>query len=243
MAPLRGIGGSLRATLRYGLPAHVGRLADIGVFRVDSLIVGAVWGARELGIYAAAVNLAEAALYFPTAVQMTLLPANVEREETAGLTTRRVLALVNVASVATAIVGALLAPLLVETLFGPEFAGSVIPLRILLLAMVGMSMRGVLSAALAAKRRQTLASLIAIATLISMIGLDFLLIPAFRSAGAAWASVAAYLLGALLAVLAFEKIFPSTQRTLSMVNLQHDLQAIFRAARATLRQLLHRKET
>lgn len=179
---------------RYGLPAHGGNLADVATFRLDSLILAASVGAADLGIYAAAINLAEVLLYIPSSVAMVLLPASAVSDDPFPLALRATLT-VAVISTFGAVLMIAFAPWLIRLLFGPGFESSVTLLRILSVAMIGMGIRRVLAAELAARRRQAVAAWIAFFTLGVMVTLDLALIPRFGAVGAAWASFVAYLLG------------------------------------------------
>ena len=179
---------------RYGLPAHGGNLADVATFRLDSLILAASVGAADLGIYAAAINLAEVLLYIPSSVAMVLLPASAVSDDPFPLALRATLT-VAVISTFGAVLMIAFAPWLIRLLFGPGFESSVTLLRILSVAMIGMGIRRVLAAELAARRRQAVAAWIAFFTLGVMVTLDLALIPRFGAVGAVWASFVAYLLG------------------------------------------------
>ncbi len=209
---LAGLGRFRRAgprLLRFGLPAHVGALADLPIRRFDTLMLGASRGAAELGVYTAAVNGAEVMFYLPTSVASVLLPAAASLETRAARSlTRKVLMVVVAATIAAAALVIVLAPLLVRVLFGSEFDGSVLPLRILALALVGMSIRIVLRSALLAQRRQSLASAMTVLTLVAIVALDLVLIPRYGATGAAIASAGAYWLGAVFMYAAFLKVMP-----------------------------------
>ena len=210
-----GIAGWARARrtaprlLRYGLPAHVGSLADLPIRRFDTLMLGASRGATELGVYTAAVNGAEVMFYLPTAVSSVLLPAaaSLDRQAARSLT-RKVLMIVVAGTSAAAAVVVLGAPVLVRVLFGSEFADSVLPLQILALALVGTSIRIVLKSALLAQRRGGLSSAMTLATLVTIVALDLALIPRYGAVGAAAASAGAYWVGAALMYLAFRRVMP-----------------------------------
>lgn len=229
LAPIRDVMDQISRLLGYGIRAHVGKLADIATFRIDALILGATRGAAELGVYAAAVNLAEVALYLPTSVAMVLVPASVRRLEEAGDLTRRALALVVVGAGFVAVVVLLVAPMIVRLVFGADFAESAGPVRILAFAVIGMAVRRVLWSAVVARERQGLASAIAVATLVAILALDLLLIPQFGAEGAAWASAAAYWFGAALMVVAFRRIYPSRLR-FTVKGVMEDVRLVLKAA-------------
>ncbi|MDQ3957656.1 MAG: oligosaccharide flippase family protein [Actinomycetota bacterium] len=191
---------ALRDVARYGLSAHAGNLADLATFRVDTLVLAHTHGTVETGIYAAAVNVAEVLLYLPTAVSSVLLPHRSRAGRTRPPRTGRTLAFVGGASVLAAAAGIVAAPRIVELLYDDSFAPSVEPLRVLLVAMVGMSVRKVRAAEMAAVGRVGAASAVALATFGAVLVLDLVLIPQHGAEGAAWASAVAYVIGGALVV-------------------------------------------
>lgn len=182
----------------YALRAHAGNVADLATFRIDTLVLAGWWGARELGIYAAAVNVAEVVLYLPSAVATVLLPHRSANEPVPPAVLVRTLGLVTAAAAGVAAAGVAAAPWVVDLLYPAGFERAVGPLRVLFVAMVGTSVRRVLAAELAAVGRQGAASVVAVVTLVAIVALDLLLIPEHGADGAAWASAAAYLLGGAL---------------------------------------------
>lgn len=211
VAPRRAL-VTAREALRYGLPAHVGMLASLPIRRFDTLILGATRGAFELGIYTAAVNGAEMLMYLPTAVATVLVPtaAGWPAQEVRRIVRRAMLVVVLLTSIA-AIAAAALAPWLIRFVFGPEFSGATTPLRILMVALVGTSVRILANAGLLACRRQGLASTMAVITLFVIVALDLALIPPFGAEGAAWASAVAYWVGGIGAFAAFRRIAPNVE--------------------------------
>jgi O-antigen/teichoic acid export membrane protein len=216
--------GDLKGFLRYGLPAHVGQLADLATFRTDALILAASRGAAELGIYAAAVNIAEVIHYLSSSVSAALITTNAGRAEDTGRTTLRVLALVIAASTGAAVLGIILAPHLVRFLFGEGFAPSSTPLRVLFVAVVGSAMGRVLWAGLVSTGRRLLASATTVGTLCTVVILDLILIPRLGAVGAALASAAAYWIGGLLTLVVFRVVFP-TRASVRWSDLHTDTKA------------------
>ena len=222
--------------LRYGLPAHVGSLANLPIRRFDTLMLGASRGVTELGVYTAAVNGAEVMFYLPTSVSSVLLPAaaSLDGSEARRLT-RRVLMLVVALTCAAAVLVLVTAPFLVRLLFGDAFDGSVTPLRILAIALIGASIRIVLQTGLMARRKQGLASAMTVLTLAAVVALDLVLIPRYGAVGAAAASAGAYWLGAAFMYVAFRRAMPlEDERS----RLSEDV----RAAASMVTSLLRRRQ-
>lgn len=184
-------GAPWRLLVRRGLPGIATALAQVLTFRMDRYLVGAFLTPGAVGVYSVAATAPEllrlplVALGQPIFFRLASGSAEVRDF-------RRTRLLCLAVTGAFAAVLAVLAPFLVRTIFGPEFAGAVTPMRILLLAEVGISVYSVDGPSLVGVDRVRDASLAAVAALV-VVGLgDLLLIPAFGLAGAAWASVIAY---------------------------------------------------
>ena len=106
----------------------------LGNYRLDQWLLGAIAGSRELGLYSVAVAWAEALWFLPTTLSAVQRPDLVRaaKREAARLSTlifRAAMVLTLVAAAAML----LLAPFLCVTIFGEEFRGSIIDLRVLVL--------------------------------------------------------------------------------------------------------------
>ena len=182
-----------RRSLRFGTQAHVGRVMQLGNYRLDQWILGAIAGPRELGLYSVAVAWAEALWYLPTALAAVQRPALVRavREEAARLAA----AVFRAAALVTAVLAAgmiVLAPALCVVVFGEEFRGSIDDLRILVVGAFGMVALKLFGNSLVARGRPVLQSLAIGIGFLSTVVLDVILIPPFGGAGAALASTLSY---------------------------------------------------
>jgi O-antigen/teichoic acid export membrane protein len=185
--------GLMKRALTFGLKSHAGRVMLLGNLRLDQWILGAISGARELGLYSVAVAWAEALFYLPTALAFVQRPDLVRsgRREAA----RQAGASFRVAMVVTVVLGLgmfFAAPFLCATLFGGEFQGSIVELRVLILGAVGVLALKVFGSALVAQRKPVLSSIALGTGFILTVGLDVLLIPPYAGIGAAVASTLAY---------------------------------------------------
>ena len=195
--------GSLaRRSLAFGIRSHLGRIMLLGNYRLDQWILGAVAGARELGLYSVAVAWAEALFYLPTALAAVQRPDLVRAAtDAAG---RQAAAVFRVAAMLTIVLGiglVVAAPVLCVTAFGSEFEGAVDDLRILAFGGVGVVALKLLGNALTAQARPLLATAAIGTGFLSTIVLDALLIPSHGGTGAAIASSASYTLGGIAVVL------------------------------------------
>jgi O-antigen/teichoic acid export membrane protein len=195
-----------RRTLVFGLKAHIGRTLLLGNYRLDQWIVGAVAGARQLGLYSVAVAWAESLFYLPTALQAVQRPdlVRASREKAAQLaaTAFRAITLASMPLVIGLIVAA---PLLCVEIIGEQFQGSVEQLRILAPGAFGIIALKLLGNTLTAKGKPMLESAaIGLAFALTLV-LDILLIPSHGGLGAAIASTAAYTLGGVAVALTFSR--------------------------------------
>jgi O-antigen/teichoic acid export membrane protein len=188
-----------RRALSFGLRSHPGRIMLLGNYRLDQWILGAVSGARELGLYSVAVAWSSSLFYLPTTLTAVQRPdlVRASREDAArraALIFRRAILM----TVAPALVMIAAAPFLCATLMGQSFRGSIDDLRVLTLGVFGVVALKLLGNAITAQRRPGLAS-IAIGTgFVCTVILDVILIPRYGGLGAALASAIAYTFGGLI---------------------------------------------
>jgi O-antigen/teichoic acid export membrane protein len=185
--------GLMERTLAFGLKAHAGRVMLLGNWRLDQWLLGAIAGARELGLYSVAVAWAEALWFLPTALKFVQRPylvrsAPKEAVRQSALAFR----LTTLVTVSIAIVMFLAAPVLCVTVFGEDFQGSVAQLRILVFGAFGVVALTVLGNALVAQRQPVRSSVALAAGFACTVALDIVLIPAYGGVGAALASAIAY---------------------------------------------------
>jgi O-antigen/teichoic acid export membrane protein len=194
----------LRDSLRFGLRAWMGTLADDLNFRIDQIILVLIASETALGIYAVAVNAYEVLLYLPGGAATALLPliAGSPRALRAERTLHafRSVALVTAASV---VVAAFLGPVLLPVAFGTSFEDSVGPFLLLLPGVLGALLLAIFTNALVASSSPGLSSLGPVVSLFVGLVLDFALIPPFGASGAAAAASAAFLAGGVTALLAY----------------------------------------
>jgi O-antigen/teichoic acid export membrane protein len=223
-----------RRSLRFGAQAHAGRVMQLGNYRLDQWLLGAIAGPRELGLYSVAVAWAEALWYLPTALAAVQRPALVRaaRDEAARLAAAifRAVALVTTVLAVGMIV---LAPALCVVVFGEEFRGSIVDLRILVVGAFGMVAMKLFGNSLVARGRPILQSVAIGIGFVSTVVLDVILIPPFGGAGAALASTLSY----TAAGIAIAAIFLRTAggRASDLVPRAGDVAWLVRTVRSRLR--------
>jgi O-antigen/teichoic acid export membrane protein len=197
-----------RRVLGFGWKSQLGRMMMLGNLRLDQLLVGALAGASELGIYSVAAACSEVLAYVPAAVEIAQRPYLVRASgQEAGLRAARIFR-VSVLITAALTVGLLaLSPWLVPLLFGHEFTPAVSQVQILALGAFGMLALKQLCGALTAQQHPGLAATGAMAAFIVTVALDLILIPSHGGLGAAIASTAAYTTGGVVGIAIFLRYF------------------------------------
>ena len=181
------------AFFQFGMVGYLSFVTSFFNYRFDSFLVNAFGNATQVGYYAVAVSLAEVIWYIPTAAATVLAPHVAEASEggadrATGSVGRIVLAATVFASAALAV----LAPLLVNILFGARFAPSVVAIWLLLPGVVAISVGRILSGYLLGRNQQRVDLLATASGLVVTLILDVALIPRYGFAGAAVASSVAY---------------------------------------------------
>jgi O-antigen/teichoic acid export membrane protein len=194
----RAPGQTLRDVLRVSWPLAVnGGLALLSL-RIELLVIFGLRGARDAGLFGAALKFVESLNAVPAAIAGGAMPA-LTREglRGSGLVRGRTASTVALLAVPGALGLGLLAPGLASFL-GPGYEQAALPLRILAPALVALFMNTVLLHALiAVGRAETLPRLTAVRVAAAVV-LAFALVPAFGVAGAAVGFLASeLLLGAL----------------------------------------------
>jgi O-antigen/teichoic acid export membrane protein len=180
--------------------------------RVDQFMLAELAGERELGYYSVALRVAEGLVFFSLILQSTLYPVLVQARKASWAEFHTKLMSFYRASVLAALAVcvpvALLAPWLVQVLFGSAYE----PAGPLLAWMAGRVLLAFLGVArsvfLLIENLQSWATLtLAVGTVLN-IALNALWIPEFRGTGAVWASLVSF----TVTSLALDLLNPRTRR-------------------------------
>jgi O-antigen/teichoic acid export membrane protein len=226
--------------LRFGLKTHAGRVMLLGNWRLDQWLLGAISGARELGLYSVAVAWTEALSYLPTAVKFVQRPYLVRSAPRDAV--RQAAIAFRLAMLVTVVLmlGVVLAaPILCVTFFGEQFSGSIVQLRVLVIGALGMLALTILGNALVAQRKPVLSSVALGAGFVCSLALDLLLIPPYAGVGAAVASAIAYTTAGAIMSLFFIRALGADVRDL--VPRGSEVRWLITKARGKLRPTRSRK--
>lgn len=211
--PQFGIRGAM-ALLRYGLLVWVSGVGHQTNARIDQFMLGALASSAALGVYAVAVGLASALGVVSLAIGMVTLPQVAAASAvTRGSVVRRNVGLTLAASTALALLGVVLAPVVVSTLLGTGYGSVVVLLRVLLFAQIALSGSHVLEEVFRGVGRPGTPAIIeGVGTVVTLVALS-VTIPEHGAIAAAWTSLVVYWLVFLaLGVLAR----PAVRRSVHM---------------------------
>ncbi len=180
--------------------AYIAGLAYYMMQKVDVLMIGYYMGEAPTGYYGVASNMADL-MIMPISIIAAMLSTRMAAGHKAGVVTglaRHVVAL----TMGLAVVGCaftwVIAPWIIELLFGPAFAPAAEVLRLLCVAVVGLSFFMLMHNILIATGRARYLALPALVGCGANVGLNMMLIPAYGLIGACVASIIAYPLAGLV---------------------------------------------
>jgi stage V sporulation protein B len=217
--------------LAIGMRGQIGNILQLMNLRLDQLIVPAFLSLSSAGVYVIAVRVSEALAQIGSAAASLIFPEVARQADPleTSLTERAVRATAVLVAVAGLVLGLLAEPFLTIA-FGSEFAEGSLALRILLVAMLPLSLMRILAGDLKGRGRPgTVSVAMAVAALVT-VGLDLILIPRFGIAGAATASLIAYAVSAAQLGASFVRVTGADARAL--VPGPSDARALLRFLRA-----------
>ncbi len=173
--------------------------------RIDQIMLKHLIDSTAVGIYDAAVRIAEVWLFIPGIIVSSLFPAIVNAKLTSPVEYKKRLltltaALVGVATL-LAIVSSLVAKQLMFALYGPSFVGTAAVFSVYIWSGVFVSVSMVLHYFLLAENRRKIIFFSSLATMALNVVLNVILIPPYGVMGAASATLISYAILILPAIL------------------------------------------
>lgn len=224
----------MRRMWRYGLIAWPSGILGTAAQRIDVFLLTSIKGTAQVGIYSIAVTLAELCWYIPNALGGVLLPkVAAEREESLQVSFR----LARVTWVATGLAAAavaVVAPALVPLVFGRDFAGSVLPLFLILPGIIMSSAASAPAAYLSGIGKPIYGTIAAGVNVGVNVVANLLLIPRLGASGAALSSTISYSASAAILISVFVRKTDGRLRDILVPRAQ-DFREIYAAIRRALK--------
>jgi PST family polysaccharide transporter len=199
--------------LKDSWPLIISGVAVTIYMKVDQIMLGNMVTEGELGVYSAAVRLSELWYFIPTAIASSFFPTIIRsRENKSEQVHRERMQLFFDIMAGTAylvvIPTAVLAPLVVTTLFGADYAEAGLILRVHIWAFLFVSLGTARSRWLMAENMTRFSMTATILGAIVNVGLNFWLIPQYAGLGAAWATLASQAVSAYLSSMLLTRLWP-----------------------------------
>jgi PST family polysaccharide transporter len=198
------IGTATVTLIRHAIPAGIAVIATSIYFYLDTILLGILRSPAEVGYYGAAYRFVFAALALPAVANAVALPvlsrlvtgARFELEATLASTTRILLYVALPLAAGTSI----MAPLLIDWVFGGPFGPAATPLAILIWTCVTVSANTPFAALMLARRDDRRYMAICLLGGVINVVVNLVTIPAFGVVGAAATSIATEIVVLLLIV-------------------------------------------
>jgi polysaccharide transporter, PST family len=208
--------------LRSSWPLVLSGLVIAIYLRIDQIMLAAMAGDAAVGVYSVAARLAEVWYFVPMALTTSTLPALIQSRERSHAEftqrTERLFTVMVLLSVAVAIPTTLLARPVVLFLYGPEYAGSVVPLIVLTWTGVFVSLGVARESWMLAEGLMTHSFATTVWGAVINVLLNLVLIPRYGGLGAAIATLAAQIVAVSLSTLLYRSTRPVFQMQLRAIS-------------------------
>ena len=199
----------VKTVWRTASATYLAGLAYYMMQKIDVLMIGAYMGEAPTGYYGVASNIADL-MIMPIAILAGILAARIAAAHREGIQTglvRQVVMLTMGLAIAGSAFTWVIAPWLIELMFGVEFAPAAEVLRLLCFAVVGLSFFMLMHNMLMATGRARYLAIPALVGCLMNVGLNIVLIPSYGLWGACVASIVAYTVAGLVGwgILGFRK--------------------------------------
>lgn len=187
-----------KSLFRDSWPLMLSAAAGYIYMRVDQVMVGQIMGDEALGIYSAGVKISEVFYFIPGVICGSLFTAIVNARKTSAKTyfsrLKKLYILLFALAILVAVPISLLSKPIISLVFGAEYLGSALVLRLYIWSTLGLFVgSGVGNQLMAENRTKTIFWLNFFAMLLN-VALNIYLIPRLGLAGAALATLISYLL-------------------------------------------------
>lgn len=166
--------------------------------RIDQIFIKHMLDASSVGIYDSAVRIAEVWYFIPSIIVTALFPAIIHAkkisEESYNLRLGRLALLLFIIPVLISLPLTILAPFIMQTLYGHAFIGGTIILQIYIWASIGIFLGTLVTNYLIAENCKKILLFVSLIPMITNVLLNLLWIPSFGIVGSAYATLVSYLL-------------------------------------------------
>lgn len=204
---------TMKNLLRDSWPILLSSIAISLYMRVDQIMIKAMLGDIEVGIYTAAIRLTEIWYFVPMTICSTLFPSivssKVHSDEKFNRRVQGLFDLMFWISLAPVVGVSFFSTSIVQLLYGPAYLQSAKILEITIWAGIPVSLGVARSGWITANNFQKIATKFVFIGVITKLSLNFLLIPKWGAEGAGWATLVSQSTVAFAAPLFFRQTRPT----------------------------------
>ena len=209
-----------KKNISYGFKSYLANMITFLNYRLDTFIIKALSkSTMAVGQYGVSVTLAEQVWVFASAISSVMFPyiTSIENDEDKSKVTSLTFKIVMVVTF-MAIIVLFFASNLIRFVYGEDYYGSIIPLKILLIGVFSLSLGKILANDIASRGKPELNALSNLMGLLVNVIFNILLIPRFGIAGAAMATSISYTLTSSIFLISFIKLTGLTLKELLVFN-------------------------
>jgi O-antigen/teichoic acid export membrane protein len=201
-----------RDLLKQGWVIYLASFFAVIYLKIDQVMLRWLADSTEVGVYAVAARLSEVWYFIPTAIVASVFPKLIDlRESDEALFTHRLQQLFDglaMLGMLIALLVTVVAPWLIQWIFGMDYAASAAILVIHTWASVFIFMRAALSRWILIENALYFSLLTQGLGALSNVVLNYILIPVYGGQGAAWATLVSYAIASFFAVLLYPRTRP-----------------------------------
>lgn len=209
-----------KKNISYGFKSYLANMITFLNYRLDTFIIKALSkSTMTVGQYGVSVTLAEQVWVFASAISSVMFPyiTSIENDEDKSKVTSLTFKIVMVVTF-MAIIVLFFASNLIRFVYGEDYYGSIIPLKILLIGVFSLSLGKILANDIASRGKPELNALSNLIGLLVNVIFNILLIPRFGIVGAAMATSISYTLTSSIFLISFIKLTGLTLKELLVFN-------------------------
>ena len=209
-----------KKNISYGFKSYLANMITFLNYRLDTFIIKALSkSTMAVGQYGVSVTLAEQVWVFASAISSVMFPyiTSIENDEDKSKVTSLTFKIVMVVTF-MAIIVLFFYSNLIRFVYGEDYYGSIIPLKILLIGVFSLSLGKILANDIASRGKPELNALSNLMGLLVNVIFNILLIPRFGIAGAAMATSISYTLTSSIFLISFIKLTGLTLKELLVFN-------------------------
>lgn len=209
-----------KQSIEYGFKSYLANMITFLNYRLDTFLIKALSKSTiAVGQYGVSVSLAEQVWVFASAISSVMFPyvTSIESDEEKSKVTSTTFKIVMVVTF-FAIAVLFFASNLIGIIYGADYYGSIMPLKILLIGIFSLSLGKILANDIAARGKPELNALSNLVGLVVNVVLNIALIPKFGISGAAMATSISYTLTAIIFLISFLKLTGLSLKGLFIFN-------------------------